>query len=999
MKNYLLFRAWARCRQSSLLYFLVLCYVPIISAQNTPISGTVADAQGILPGVTIQVKNKLTNTTTDANGAFQIAAAPEDILVLSYIGYLTQEVLVSNQTTFSIVLKEDTTQLDEVLINAGYYKVNDKERTGSIAKITAKEIETQPVSNFLATMQGRMAGVNITQTTGVPGGGFDIQIRGLNSLRKEGNAPLYIIDGVPYSSESIGSNDTSLLYGGENSPLNSLNPDTIESIEVLKDADATAIYGSRGANGVILITTKKGKAGKTQFRLSSSTGAGTVTRFMNLMKTQQYIAMRKEAYANDGVATYPAIAYDLNGMWDENKYTDWQEKLTGGTARFSTLNAGISGGSNQTQFLLSSNATEQTTVFPGNFRYKKFYTHWNINHSSIDQKFKLSFTGGYTMQDNNLPYQDITKESRLLSPNAPELYDEEGNLNWQENTFTNPLRHLEGKFKALTYDILLNSVLSYQFFPSLNFSTSLGYTDLKHTESATLPSTFYNPSLGMTSAQSVLSLNHANRKTWIVEPQLNWNKNFSNASLSILIGSTLQSQRAEQQVYRATGFTSNSMINNIGAASNVKVNQNNNSVYQYQAFFGRFNFNWDSKYIINITGRRDGSSRFGPGKQFSTFGAVGGAWIFTNEKILKEQTLVSFGKLRMSYGITGSDQIGDYQFMDTYSTTGITYDGINGLEPTRLFNSKFGWETNKKFEIGLETGFLKDRIFITTSLYSNRSSNQLVGIPLTATTGFQTLQANLNATVQNKGFELTIRTENFKNKHFSWTTDFNISTSKNKLISFPDLENSTYANRFVLGQPLNIVKVYEFTGVNPNTGVYEFKDFNGDGTISADNDMKAIKDLNPQFFGGLKNQFKYKQWELDLLFQFVKQENYNIITTFPMPGTRNNQPAAINNQWQNAGDLADYQGFSVSKPAHRIAYNQYSQSTAAISDASYIRLKNAAIYYTIPKSLTNKINCRLFVQGQNLLTFTKFNGADPEFKMYDYLPPLRTITGGIEVIF
>ena len=999
MQKNLLFRGRKGYMPFALLQLLLLFCVAIGSAQSVPITGTVSDSQGVLPGVNVQVKNKSVGTYTDGLGNFQINASPEDILVFSSIGYTTLEIVVGLQESFNVTLKSDETTLDEVLINAGYYKVKDRERTGNISKITAKDIETQPVTNVLAAMQGRMAGVNITQTTGVAGGGFDIQIRGLNSLRANGNTPLYIIDGVPYATESVGSFETSRVLAGENSPLNSLNPDTVASIEVLKDADATAIYGSRGSNGVILITTKKGKAGKTQVQISSSTGSGTVTRFMDLMHTDQYLAMRKEAYVNDAIATYPANAYDVNGKWDQSRYTDWQKELIGGTATFTNMNARVSGGSAQTQYLFSSNLLHQTTVFPGDFKYKKLNAHLNVNHQSADQKFKMIFTGGYTIQNNNQPYLDLTRESRLLSPNAPALYDAEGNLNWEDNTFLNPLRHLNGKFDSRTYDLLANSTLSYQLFPTLEFTTAFGFSDLRHEESATAPSSINNPSLDINASKSTLALNNANRQTWIVEPQLNWNYSLGRASISALVGGTMQTQKGIQTVYRGIGFTSDSMINNIGAAASVTAVQNDKTVYHYQAFFGRVNFNWDGTYLLNITGRRDGSSRFGPGKQFATFGAVGAGWIFSNEKWLKDHPVLSFGKLRMSYGTTGSDQIGDYQFLDTFSSTGIAYEGVIGLEPTRLYNADFGWETNKKLEIGLETGFLKDRIMLTASWYSNQSSNQLVGIPLPSTTGFTSLQANLNATVQNRGLEFTLHTENFRGKHFSWSTNFNISTSKNKLLSFPGLEGSTYKNRFVVGEPLNIIKVYEYTGVNATTGLYEFTDFNGDGTISPNDDMKAIKDLNPQYFGGLQNQVRFKSFALDFLFQFVKQENYNILTTFPMPGTRNNQPSSISNQWQNQGDLADYQAFSVNKTPYKISYNQYSQSTASISDASYIRLKNIAFYYTIPKGMVPQLNCRLSLQGQNLLTFTRFKGADPEFKLYDYLPPLKMITAGVEITF
>ncbi|MEG2765835.1 MAG: hypothetical protein RR910_08820, partial [Acidaminococcaceae bacterium] len=308
-------------------------------------------------------------------------------------------------------------------------------------------------------------------------------------------------------------------------------------------------------------------------------------------------------------------------------------------------------------------------------------------------------------------------------------------------------------------------------------------------------------------------------------------------------------------------------------------------------------------------------------------------------------------------------------------------------------------ETNKKFEVALETGFLKDRIFFTAGWYSNRSSNQLVGIPLPGTTGFTSVQANLDATVENRGLELTLRTVNFQNKNFTWTTNLNFSSSKNKLVSFPDLEASTYRNQFVIGQPLNIVKVYHFTGIDPATGIYQFEDVNDDGEISETDDKQTIKNLNPKFFGGLQNQLKYKQFQLDFLFQFVKQENYNANTTFNMPGTRSNQLASTTNHWQNAGDVSPHQMYSATNAIVRTAYFNYTESDTSISDASYIRLKNIALTYDVPEKWMNKVRCRLSLTGENLLTFTNYKGADPEFKLYDYLPPLKVVTAGLQVTF
>jgi hypothetical protein len=448
------------------------------------------------------------------------------------------------------------------------------------------------------------------------------------------------------------------------------------------------------------------------------------------------------------------------------------------------------------------------------------------------------------------------------------------------------------------------------------------------------------------------------------------------------------------------GFASNSLINNLASANTVFTFTSDETVYRYQAFFGRINYNWQKRFIVNLTGRRDGSSRFGPGKQFAVFGAVGAAWLFSNENFLKNSnTIISFGKLRASYGTTGNDQIGDYQFLNTYTSSGTPYQGTIGLNPIRLFNPNFGWEINKKLEVAFETGFFRDRIFLTTAWYLNKSSNQLVGIPLPGTTGFSSVNANLDATVQNSGIEITIRTLNIDHKGFNWTTNFNISASENKLISFPGLEASTYSNNYVIGRSLNIIKVFHYTGLNPQTGIYEFEDVNGDGLITADKDKQTIADLTPKYFGGIQNQFQYKNCQLDFLFQFVKQENYDYIANVP-GGTFYNQRADMSNSWQTPGDTTPYQQNTTGANNQAVtAFYNYRSSDAAIVDGSYIRLKNIALSYDLPLKMEKGIKCKLFFQGQNLMTFTPYKGGDPEFKYTGYLPPLKMYTIGVQLTF
>jgi TonB-linked SusC/RagA family outer membrane protein len=970
----------------------------IINVVQQITTGTVSDVNGVLPGVTITVKGTSNSTISDSNGKYSISTKPDDILVFSYIGYKTIEVAIDGKTSIDVTMTDDATTLKEVTVNAGYYTVKEKERTGSISKISSKDIEKQPVSNVLASMQGRMAGVDIIQDGGTAGGGFQIKIRGLNSLRADGNSPLYIIDGVPYSSETIGYSNTTSGMPTPTSPLNSINPSDVESIEVLKDADATAIYGSRGANGVVLITTKKGKAGKTKFSINSSSGIGKVSRFLDLMNTEQYLAMRQQAYLNDGIATYPATAYDVNGTWDQTRYTDWQKELIGGTAEITDLQVGVSGGSAQTQYLLSGSRRKETTVIPGDFNYNRTAVHFNMNHTSDDSKFKVSFSGGYVLQDNKQPSTDLTKLSRTLAPNAPALYDDNGNLNWENNTFQNPLASLNSFSTVDTKDLVANTVLSYTILPNLEAKANMGYTHIKNHEQRLIPSTVSNPAQGVTSASSQMYDNLTERQSILFEPQLNWKKKFSNSTLDVLIGGTAQHQTTERMFAQGGGFASNALITNLASANIKLILGSELTEYKYQAFFGRINYNYKEKYILNATGRRDGSSRFGPGKQFATFGAVGAAWVFTNEAFLKNSKVLSFGKLRMSYGTTGNDQIGDYQYLNTYSTTTLNYQGIVGLEPTRLYNPDFGWESSTKLEAAIEAGFLNDRIFLTVAWYKNRSSNQLVGIPLPGTTGFTSLNANLDATVENKGIEVTLRTVNFSGKDFKWTTNFNISAARNTLVSFPGLASSTFANTYVVGQPTSIIKVYEFTGVNPQTGLYEVADLNGDGIFNAAGDRQKTMDLTPKYFGGLQNQFQYKNWQLDFLFQFVKQQVSNY-TPNVSAGYNVNQNTDMLNAWQQAGDIVPYQMYTTgANSAAATAFTRYASSDAMIVDGSYIRLKNISLVYALPLGLKG-INCKLSLQGQNVLTFTHYKGGDPEFRYTSTLPPLRVFSAGVQLNF
>lgn len=964
------------------------------------IKGVVTDSLGMgMAGVNIVIKNTTKGTQSNLDGEYTIVAHPSDTLVFTYMGYKPQEIAVDNRTIINVVMQADATALDQVIINAGYYTVSDREKTGSISKVTAKEIQDQPVANPLAALQGRVAGVSISPTTGLSGGGYQVRIRGQGSIAA-GNDPLYIIDGIPYDSKTMGyaTVGATIIPGGQISPLSLLNPQDIESIEILKDADATAIYGSRGANGVILISTKKGKDGKTKFHINTYAGMAQVARTMDFMDTQQYLAMRRQAFANDGFTEFPEDAYDINGTWDQNRYTDWNKELIGGTAYLNNAQASVSGGNGNTRFLLGGGYHSETTVYPKDFKYERISAAANLHHTSVNDRFNLSFSANYAVENNDLPGIDLAGLPRFLAPNAPQLYQDDGRLNFENGTFANPLAELEGKYTTARNNLISSARLSYRLFYGLTFLTNLGYTASRLEESRTSPHTKYDPSFGLTSAFSSIYTNEAHKNSWLVEPQLNWTKALGKAHFDVLLGASYQKQADNVLSHFARGFANNSLIYNLSAASTLKVQRDALAHYKYQAFFGRINLSFADTYFLNLTGRRDGSSRFGSGRRYANFGAVGAAYIFSEEAGLQQlMPFLSFGKLRASYGITGNDQIGDYQYLETYSTTGTLYNGISGFQPTRILNPDFGWETNKKFSTALELGFAQNRFNLTVEYYNNRSSNQLVGIPLPGTTGFSSVQANLGAVVENTGMEFTLGTVNLKTENWRWHTDINLTIPKNKLLAFPDLENSTYANQYVIGQPLGIKKLYHLTGVNPDTGIYEFEDYNGDGVIGAPEDRQYIADLAPKYYGGITNSIAYKNLELNFHFQFTKRMGYNYVLGSAAPGEMGNQPAFLTDQWQNPGDSASYQQFTAGYNAEAfIAFYQYMFSNASISDASFVRLRNASLTYTVSQAGANRVGYKIFLQGENLLLFTPFKSGDPE-QLTGFLPPLRKLALGIQL--
>jgi TonB-linked SusC/RagA family outer membrane protein len=959
-----------------------------------------------LSGVSVFQEGSDVVTMSSSSGVYNVQVSGENpVLVFRHPDYPDRKIPIGNRVSVDVSLDKDNgkeKQIEEVILNAGYYKVAERESTGSISRITAKEIENQPVNNVLQSAQGRMAGVSITQNSGVPGGGYDIQIRGRNSLRNknnseiDGNQPLYVIDGIPFGSEMSSQYSASVLPGRSINPLNSINPDDIEKMEILKDADATAIYGSRGANGVMLVTTKKGRSGKVGLNFNTSYGFSSIISNLKLMDTEQYLSMRKQAFANNNITAYPATAYDVNGTWDQSRHTDWPKSLLGNLASFSNTQLSVNGGSETTSFLLSMGHSEQTTVFEKDFKYKSSNLSSQISHRSKDQKFNLNISNTFSIQNNDVVRADLTRQAYNLAPNAPALYNGDGSLNWQNNTFNNPVASFNATYGNENKQFLNSINLQYSLFKDFSIKLNGGLNYQIFEELSLQPNTMYNPAFasGQSSATSRASKSDQSRLSFIIEPQANWSHTFGNHQIDVLAGGTFQRETSDQNSLTGIGFESNIFIENIGAAKTKIIGDELSTEYRYAALFGRFNYQFKKRYILNVTGRRDGSSRFGTNKKFANFGAVGAAWLFSEEQFLKESSWLSFGKVRGSFGTAGSDNIGDYQYIDTYTVSSTNpYNNVNGLIPSRLYNPDYSWEKTTKLEAAIELGLFRNRVNLTTAWYRNRSTNQLIGYQLPSVAGFTSVLSNLNAEVENTGLEIELSGKPLNGK-LKWETGVNLTFPKNRLISFPGLEGSTYANQFMIGYSTSIIKLYQLEGLNSQTGAYVFTDYNGDGKISSPQDNRVVEDLTVKYFGGWNNSLTFQNWNLSFLFQFVNQKNRNYNNAMPVPGSMNNQPIQVLDVWSPGNPNGSYMPYtSLSNPLHSL----FQSSTASVSDASYIRLKNVQLSYAIPLKDSAFKSIRIYFQGQNLLTFTKYFGVDPEFSAMGFLPPLKTCSFGLQL--
>lgn len=988
-----------------LIYCLALLCPLLSNCQQITIKGNIINEEGNpVPAATITIKGTPNSTVANAKGEFTLSNTKlNDSLIISAIGYQTTTEPNNVRGLITVILKRKITELDETVVIA-YGTTTKRLNTGNVSKVSAAEIAAQPVTNPLAALYGRVPGLEITQNSGTPGTGFKLLIRGQSSLT-QGTDPLIVVDGVPFLNGNAQLNQTGNAAASGLSPLNSINPASIESIEVLKDADATAIYGSRGANGVILITTKQAQAGKLTVTAAYKTGFSRATRTMSMLTTAEYLAMRREAFANDGITPTITNAPDLL-LWDTTRYTNFKELFTGGTATFNDAQVSMSAASGTTRLQLGLAYNRETTVYSPDQNGTRFAGNINIGHTSPDKKFSISSSIAYTLYNSNLLRNDLTAYINL--PPHFQLYDSTGNINWKMgNTdiasfnFTNPISLLKRRYQGSFHTVLSNITLSYKLTPQLTARISNGFQQLHAGEQSLFPGASINPSsVQMANAE----FSNARLQTLLSEPQIEYRNQWKQLALTVLTGASVQQTENRAGKIFADNYTSDLLLSTPVAAGVIRV-ADAYSLYRYAALFGRINLHWKQTWVLNLSARRDGSSRFGPSRRFANFAAAGAAWIFSNHRWMKENLgFLSFGKLRVSVGVTGNDQVGDYQFLDTWTTPTLTYQNTPALQPTRLFNPSYNWEKNTKTEAGLELGFFSNRILFSTSAYRNSCGNQLVNYALPMQAGFNTILQNFNAVIENKGLEFSVIAKNIVTASFTWSTVINLSANNNKLRSFPDIEKTPYRSTLRVGQPLSTTAVYQYFGIDPATGIYQFYDANNDGVMNT-SDRVQLKNLATRFFGGLGNTLRYKNLELDLFFEFKKQTGKNYLATQGsfVPGYfYYNQPKIVLDRWQKPGDRPAVQRYvaATSSPAFSPAQTMLSNSEAVYGDASFIRLRSAEFSYSLPAALLTKWKLSesvFFLQAQNLFTITRYIGADPENQHLYTMPPLRTVVVGFRL--
>lgn len=999
------------------------------------ITGIVTDEKNEpVTGASVMVKGTSKGTTTDDNGNFTLTDVDKEaILVISGTNIETVEIKVGGRTSLNIATKIKVSDLDAAQL-IGYGTTTKRLKTGTIATIKGDEIKDRPVTSVISALQGKMAGVIITNSNTSQGSAPDILIRGQNSITS-GTNPLIIVDGVVVNEQT-----NSLRNNGGGNTLNFINPADIETIDVLKDADATGIYGSRGTNGVILITTKKATLGKNKFTANVATGWKSPTMTTKRMNTPQYLQMRKDAFAIGNATATSAInpitpttinAPDLL-VYDQNAYIDFTKLGVQNPAPDYRVELNFSGGTKAANFVAAANYYKSYDSYLFSPFLERMTGRLQFNHASFNNKFNLHIGTIIGRENQNSVFNNTSAISAAMvnAPNFP-LYKNDGSLflgpgysnsgYWGYNPYVNETAIATSK----TNNMLVNTDLSYAIIKGLVAKLGASYMTQATINHQLYPSTAVNIQDLVQAPVPYGSHNNYLFSSVNIEPQLSYTRTISKANIAALAGTTFLDKKREFMGAKVSNPGNDGLLGSL-AAGQPTTGTSENTQEKFQSVFARLSGDWDKKYVLNLSFRRDGSSRFGPNNRFANFGSIGGAWIFTSEPFLKNMvSVLSFGKLRGSYGTTGNNNIADYQYLGMVTTPALAASGAypgyaygGPLAPSSYPNADVKWETTTKRDIGMELGFLKNRIQLTATWYRSTTTDLLVSLPLAPQSGFSSYIGNFPGVVQNTGWEFELATQNLgANKAVKWTTKFMLSNNKNILKSYPNLAGSVYAKTLQEGRALNsnilFEMPYRFAGINPDNGLPITEDVNKDGVVNTNDYLVSsawFGTARPTLYGGLTNTVSYKGFTLDVFFQFSNGifSKWNFGVTTPI-GTQANPAADVTgNYWTKAGDVSKYPRL-YTNTAGVAAYTNpitqfYPYSTAGLYKGYYVRLKNLQLSYSLPASLLTRIkagNASLFVSGENLAVYTPEKlYKDPEITSNPSAYGLmRNITTGIRIDF
>lgn len=1010
----LLFASWLFCSESVAQQLIT---GRIISASD----------KAALPGATVVIKGTTNGTTTDAEGKYTITAPAEGSLVASFVGYQTQEILVGSQSVIDISLAPENNALDEVVV-VGYGTQKRRDLTGAIVSVNAQAIKEMPITSAEQGLQGRLAGVQVIQSNSAPGGAISIRVRGGNSVMG-GNEPLYVIDGFPVYN-SIGSNDGQTQ---PSNPLASINPNDIVSMEVLKDASATAIYGARGANGVVIITTKRGKAAAGRIDFDAYVGIQSVRHKIPMLNAQQYMDIANERARNIGSATLP---FADAGKWTAD--TDWQDEIMR-TASVSNYSIGFSGGSEASRYAVSGNWFDQKGIVTGS-GFKRGSLRVNLdNNISSRLSLATSITVSRTMEQSarsSLGTWNGVMYMALAAPPVAPVYNEDGsyyplgNVPTAEPQWNNPMALAKGFVRNnISNRILANTNLTYMISPDLTFNIRLGADNSNSRMDQYLSKVL----IGSDGQASVFSNNET---SFLNENILSYKKRIGDKnSIDAMAGFTMQNGISTGLSAGSQNYTSDIFgTDNLGAGSLINAPGSDKSKNSLLSWLGRINYTFNDKYLFTVSARADGSSRFGNGNKWGFFPSAAFAWRLSEENFVKQARWISDLKLRASTGRTGNQEIGNYNSLARLSAVSVIFGSDQGRKigygVTTMPNPELRWETTTQYDAGIDASLWNRKVNLTLDYYIKNTTDLLAQVPVAISSGFTSILLN-SGSIHNQGFEVSVDALLVEKNKLRWNAGLNFSTNQNKVQKVAVADGEFFAPSFgsPIDVPVNIVREghsisafygYKTDGLwesdqdasslmpNAKAGDQRYQDLNGDGAITTA-DRTILGKPNPDFIYGLTSQLNYGRFDLNLLFQGVhgamvfNANKYSIGDAFARGA---NQLAEVQDRWtdENPNSNALYPRTSNKNPL---------VSDRFFEDASYFRLRNIQVGYNIPtgdKNFKWIREARIYVSGQNLLTWTKYSGFDPEVsstggadlrKGVDVgaYPSAKTVTAGIKLGF